>query len=94
MITVRLDARVRRDFPDSSESQAVRAILDELIADLGPDGESERIPAAVLVLADGDSNRFLEAVALARLDWRDVLVASGLADADWADRLDAELEPR
>jgi hypothetical protein len=27
--------------------------------------------------------RFHEALALARVDWRDVLVAAGLAGADW-----------
>ena len=30
---------------------------------------------------------------LARADWRDVLVAAGLADEDWRHKLDAELRP-
>lgn len=50
---------------------------------------SERVQGAVLLLAAGDSRRFLAALALAQLDWRDVLVAAGFADADWPQRLDA-----
>ena len=50
---------------------------------------SERIQGAVLLLAAGDSRRFLSALALAQVDWRDVLVAAGFANADWPQRLDA-----
>lgn len=34
-----------------------------------------------------------EIAALARVDWRDVLVRADLADDDWSYRLDNELGP-
>lgn len=37
----------------------------------------ERIQLAVLKLSNGKADKFLTAVELAQLDWRDVLVASG-----------------
>ena len=43
----------------------------------------ERVFLAVLHLADSDLQRFDRAWRLARDDWRDVLVADGLADEDW-----------
>lgn len=38
--------------------------------------------------------RLYDAIHLSRLDWRDALVAGGLADEDWPERLDKELGPR
>jgi hypothetical protein len=63
----------------------------ELMIDLcryDAEEEPERIQAAVVLLAGGDSRRFLSAA-----DWRDVLVAAGLAGADWRDRLAVALGP-
>lgn len=54
---------------------------------------SERAQAAVVLLAGGDVLRFGQAARLALRDWRDLLVAAGLAHPDWPDRLDAELGP-
>ncbi|MFC7280288.1 hypothetical protein ACFQS1_40600, partial [Paractinoplanes rhizophilus] len=45
----------------------------------------------VILLSDGNSQRFLEALAMAQQDWRDVLVAAQLAHHDWPDRLNAAL---
>jgi hypothetical protein len=48
--------------------------------------------------AAGDLSRFLQLIELLQLDWRDVLVAAGLAHGDWPERLRNELpnqsEPR
>jgi hypothetical protein len=40
----------------------------------------ERIRFAVLKLSDGDVTKLLEAIELAQIDWRDLLVAAGFAD--------------
>jgi len=52
----------------------------------------ERIQLAVLKLSDGDANKFLAAIGLAQIDWRDVLVAAGFgydveAHMKWADEI-------
>ena len=40
----------------------------------------ERIRFAVLKLSDGNVTKLLEAIQLAQLDWRDLLVAADFAD--------------
>ena len=54
---------------------------------------SERLQAAIVLLAGGSFIRVREAVQLALTDWRDLLVAAELAHEDWPDRLLAELGP-
>ena len=76
----RLARRVRTDFGATDS-------VVSLLADV----EGERAQAAVILWAQGDIGRLREAVAVARQDWRDALVRSGLADDDWPQRLDAEL---
>jgi hypothetical protein len=39
--------------------------------------EIERIQLAALKVSEGDAGKFLEAAALARMDWRDLLMAAG-----------------
>lgn len=46
-------------------------------------GMSDRIQFAILVLARGDFDRFKSQLNRAQLDWRDTLVAAGLANEDW-----------
>jgi len=53
----------------------------------------ERILAAIALLGEGDRGRFEEAVRLSQIDWRDVLVAAGLADGGSFARLDELLGP-
>ncbi len=83
-VTERLAARVRRDFPEKGSA-------DDLIRRLGELSDSERIQSAIVLWAAGDLARFNDSVALAGIDWRDVLVRGGLADDDWPTRLDQEL---
>jgi hypothetical protein len=83
-LTPRLTVRIRQDFP-------VR--LDEVVealqrVDIG-NQDRERILASVIIAADGDMLRLQQAVVLSQLDWRDLLVGTGLANADWPQRLDA-----
>jgi hypothetical protein len=88
-----VEQRVRTDFELGS--------IDEVLARLAnlnlPLAEScdgrERIQAAVVLAAGGRWSAFQELAALAEVDWRDVLVAAGLADTDWQTRLEEQLGP-
>ncbi|SHN22832.1 hypothetical protein [Actinacidiphila paucisporea] len=94
--STRLERRIRRDFPEPGSAPEILRILNALPDAAGYANEelrSERIRAAIVLFARGDITKFRQAVELAKLDWRDVLVAGELADADWAIRLDAELGP-
>jgi hypothetical protein len=88
-ITPRLERRVRADFGD--EADAILAVLTDLRPPLAEKQSPERIAAAIVLLADGDPEAFARAVSIANRDWRDVLVATGLAGRDWPARLDAAL---
>jgi hypothetical protein len=58
---------------------------------VGDAGDSERIQAAIVIVASGQLGRLTDAIALAQTDWRDILVDAGLADDDWRQRLDSLL---
>lgn len=95
-ISTRLEGRIRRDFPEPGSAPEVLRTLENLPDAAGYGAEvfeSERVQAAIVLLAQGSIRKFEAAVQLAKTDWRDVLVAAELADADWPDRLDAELGP-
>jgi hypothetical protein len=90
VLTGRLERYVRRVFP----AWAVPIILEDLTNWRIPyedEPPSERLLAAVVLLADGDPDGLRDGFELAAADWRDLLVASGLARADWADELDRRL---
>ena len=83
----RLARRVRSDFGDAAA--VVVRLLDE-------SPHAERVQAAAVIWAQGREDRFLDALALADLDWRDALMrthgtAYDLAAEGWEGRLDAEL---
>ncbi|MEV0811278.1 hypothetical protein [Micromonospora sp. NPDC050200] len=92
MLTRRLEHRVRSDFWPS-EAETILELLAALQLPFLERSaeETERVQAAVVLLAGGDSRRFLIAAAEAEQDWRDVLVEAGLAEEDWLDRLSAAL---
>jgi hypothetical protein len=50
-------------------------------------GTSDRIQFALLLLARGNCERFKSELKQAQIDWRDTLVAAGLANEDWRDVL-------
>lgn len=92
----RLVRRIRHDFPAPGAANGIIAALDRLPDEAGYGEEmlrSERIRASIVLLANGDLARFRDAVELAKTDWRDLLVAAGLAHADWPARLDQALGP-
>jgi hypothetical protein len=62
------------------------SLTDKALGGQDPDGSDSTVLASA-----GQWDRFLSIVRLLRLDWRDVLVAGGLANADWPARLDEEL---
>ena len=92
----RLERRIQHDFPAPGSANGIITALDRLPDEAGYDPDhfrTERIRAAIVLLADGDLSRFREAVDLAKTDWRDLLMAAELAHADWPARLDEALGP-
>lgn len=90
----RLERRLRRDFLDPGSADTALRQLAELPRRGGYDPAafaSERVQAAIVLLAYGDMFRLRQAIDLAISDWRDVLMAAGLADGDWPAQLDREL---
>lgn len=90
----RLERRIQRDFPKPGSADGVLRLLADLPRRAGYDGEmfaSERAQAAIVLLAAGDLGRLRQMLDLAASDWRDLLVAVGLADEDWPEQLDSEL---
>ncbi|NLU67175.1 hypothetical protein [Streptomyces sp. HNM0574] len=86
-VAERLARKVRADFRD--EAQQVIDLLEETAVKTDHGQSNERITGAAVVLARGDTDRFLIALQLMEEDWRDLLVSSGLADEGWEDRLEA-----
>lgn len=95
VLTPRVERRITKDFP-GRDGQVVEGLLAGLVnhlADRGDTEDRERIAAATLLCGQGRVDRILDAVQLAKEDWRDVLVGAGLADAGWRERLDADFGP-
>lgn len=95
VISDRLQAYVRRRFaPD--EVEPIFGLLAEVVYEEPGSTEEgiERIQAAVVLIADGDVQRLLRAMEMAQDDWRDVLVAAGLAHEGWPERLGVALGDR
>jgi hypothetical protein len=94
-ITPRFQRRIERDFPEpGSATEVTRLVMDASdgrpFAHLSSD---ERIQAAIVLYARQDRERLAHAIALAHLDWRDLLLGAELADEDWPRVLDIELGP-
>jgi len=51
------------------------------------DRERDRVHLAILKLSDGKLDRFEKYLHSASRDWRDVLMAAGMANGDWPDVL-------
>ena len=84
--TVRQQARRFFTPPDAEKVIATFETTNlPLIANNG-----ERVCLAVLLLARGEMERFYRELQQAKTDWRDTLVAAGLANGDWPLRLRAE----
>lgn len=89
-VSPRLERWVRRSF-DAGSAEPVLAELRAL-----PDvavglQDAERIQAALVIRTGGDWDAFQSMLRLVDQDWRDALVAGGLAHGDWPERLDEVL---
>ena len=81
MRTPRIDAWLRRDFPEDSHAAAAQ-LVSRISIDLitwSIVSESDRVEAAALQYAQADLSKLEAAVDLALLDWRDLLVRVGAA---------------
>jgi hypothetical protein len=72
-------------FAEAERAEVVKVITDESGNNLpfceGDTPEDlERIRFAVLKLSEGDTTKLRDAIRLAQIDWRDLLVAAGFAD--------------
>ncbi len=85
-VNERLAARVRRDFPEPGSAPEILRLLAEA-------SDTERVQAAIVFTASGNIERLRAELALAKIDWRDVLVNGGLANDGWPAILDQELGP-
>jgi len=92
-LTRRLADRIGRDFPPGTAEQ-VRGYLEGLTAGDCGGQDGERVQAAVVLFSRGQWERFLDMLEQLEVDWRDVLVAGGLAHEDWPQVLDRELDQR
>lgn len=96
MVSRRIAARIERDFP-GGEIAAITARLEAATGEPSSlatsDAGSERVQAAILILAAGDIGRLFRECDEARKDWRDVLMAADLGFDDWPRRVEAFLGP-
>lgn len=85
--STRIAERLARDFGTSAPPML--STLERL--KITPQVDPERIHAAILIAARGNSSLFQDALEHAHVDWRDLLDRTGLADDDWAQVLRDEL---
>jgi hypothetical protein len=85
-VSERLKRRVAIEFPEPGSA-------DEVVRLLANAADSERVQAAIVLAAQGDIRKIQWGIKEASIDWRDVLVSGGLANADWAKILDRQLGP-
>jgi hypothetical protein len=95
IVFMHVSPRLTRWVTDAFPSGSCEQVLDEL-RNLPPDvvgrQDPERIQAALVLRTGGDWNEFVQMRDLAIRDWRDALVAAGLAHEDWPERLSANLD--
>jgi len=84
-VSLTIEAKVRATF-SPLEVQTVLAVLGEMRE---PPAKGEwattraRVQAAILISAQTKLEKVFEGVANSQVDWRDTLVAGGLADGGW-----------
>jgi len=83
--------RIRALFPPELQSTVTDTLAAECSNNLpffenADEHQLERIRFAVLKLSDGDLLELKRAIHIAKIDWRDVLVAAGFADSVTAHR--------
>ncbi|MFJ8231884.1 hypothetical protein ACIQ9E_18290 [Streptomyces sp. NPDC094448] len=81
-ITARITSKILQQYGD--EADAVASLLEEVELEVFHRPAEERFTAAVLILADGSVGKLLDALRLMEMDWRDLLIAADVAQADWS----------
>ncbi|MET9632087.1 hypothetical protein ABZX92_31965 [Lentzea sp. NPDC006480] len=87
-VSERVAARIARDFGEHA-SEALDALA---LAETGGQ-DVERVHAAIVLMAEGSVARLWQAAELSALDWRDVLMGTGLEHGSWPAVLDREFGP-
>ncbi|GAA3077709.1 hypothetical protein GCM10010448_69760 [Streptomyces glomeratus] len=85
-VTRRIAAAIEGQY--GTEADSVVSLLEEAELRVFHRAASERIAAAVVILANGSVDKLLDAIRLMEIDWRDLLVGAELDDSDWPSRLD------
>ena len=88
MLTPRIERYVRLHFDDA---ELVLAALADWKISYEEESPEERLTAALVLAAGGSLEGIDAAFELAEQDWRDLLVAGGLAHEDWPELLDLRL---
>ena len=92
VVTPRIERYVREHFGPEDAQRVLHALRDWRISYV-EEPPGERLTAAVVLAGDGRRADVEGALQLAEVDWRDLLVAGGLAHGDWPQRLDELMGP-
>jgi hypothetical protein len=81
LISQQTEERIALLFPHEWQRALVRAALSEQpFVNSASEAASERLQFAALKLSEGNLDKLNRAVALAKIDWRDLLMAAGFGE--------------
>lgn len=80
-ITELVCQQARRFFSPANADEVIKSFGETDLPLIANNGE--RVFLAILLLSRGDMDKFRMELKQAKTDWRDTLVAAGLANADW-----------
>jgi hypothetical protein len=91
MLKLSLQTRdlVEKIFPAEAQAEAIRILVEECadnlpFCDKSNEFDMERLRFAAIKVCSGDLSRLREAVDLAKIDWRDLLVWADFANSTQA----------
>ena len=84
---VRNEVRARFTGQDAVDVERLLGAIELSLNEPAQRRERDRVHLGILLLAGGSFERFARELALAAADWRDLLVAAGLANEDWPEVL-------
>ncbi|MGW7207240.1 hypothetical protein [Streptomyces sp. NPDC054837] len=91
-VTHRIAVRIAEQY--GSDADTVIWLLKEAEAGRFRKVPSERVTAAIVILANGDADRLFRAIKEMQIDWRDLFMSAQLGHADWRADLDDTFGPR
>ena len=80
-ITERVRKKANKLFGEGSAREVIDLLEQAELPLINNNGE--RVHLGILHLSRGDFQEFNAALAQAKIDWRDTLVAAGLANGNW-----------